>query len=529
MLNSPLAVRMNDGYIDQHVTAKATNLAFTKTAPGGYAFGSVRINLPRTAFRDLGPNDRVWFYDARTGRTVFEGYTQNPGMIDGPAGQGWDLEIVGTKVRAGDTSHPLIYIDRDLSGWSKNTSAAASAVGEQSTDPGETLTTDGLRVGFNPGQPIGTGSKANIAYNGIADAGLEVGAVRAQLKSGKTDSGYQVVLVVRGGTPDELPLGSNISTTLVGANRIVGDHFSGGTNYISFALVRTGGATNVADDATWSWLTDVAVVGRRMDRYGTLLSGATEIISNTYVRADWIVEDLLGRILTMADPVLSTVEAATFQIDQLAYPDGATAQRVLEDLGLYEPDMLWEFLHSTPRGVLFRYRRWPTTTRYEISVDDGYEAPGGEADQRNRIKVYWTDAAGRAQSVTVTSDVPALGSRIIDADSVTLPEGLGSETNAIRVGQEILASKASPPKAAQATVDRRIRDRLTGHDVWPWEIEPGYMVRVRETGDLLRLTEVRYEDSSVSASLTLGEPALSDEQRLARLQREVRRMGGRVA
>jgi hypothetical protein len=40
----------------------------------------------------------------------------------------------------------------------------------------------------------------------------------------------------------------------------------------------------------------------------------------------------------------------------------------------------------------------------------------------------------------------------------------------------------------------------------PWEIEPGYLCRVRETGDDLRITQVDYDDDSCSMLLTLGTP-----------------------
>jgi hypothetical protein len=68
-------------------------------------------------------------------------------------------------------------------------------------------------------------------------------------------------------------------------------------------------------------------------------------------------------------------------------------------------------------------------------------------------------------------------------------------------------------------VRRPIVDQLTGHTVMPWEIEPGYLCRVRETGDDMQITQVDYDDDSCSMLLTLGNPVLTDEQRLARLSR----------
>jgi hypothetical protein len=54
----------------------------------------------------------------------------------------------------------------------------------------------------------------------------------------------------------------------------------------------------------------------------------------------------------------------------------------------------------------------------------------------------------------------------------------------------------------------------------PWELEPGYLCRVRETGDELRITQGDYDDEDdCSMLLQLGTPMLTGEQRLAQLYR----------
>lgn len=535
MLNAPIAVRVNDGYVDQHVTRHASGLRFTKTAPGGYAYGAVQLNLPRTAFRDLGPADRVWFYDARTGRTLFEGFTQNPGGIDGPAGQGWDLGLLGTMTLANDESQPLLYVDRDITAWENDTRSLPSSsvdVGEWPADP----TVSRIRTLFQTGNVINDNDFVRSQYLRYVGIDMKPGAIAIRgLQSGITPGIGSYLCVV---TTDIGAIKINFMTT-TGTSFTVwadvpggpGEYWDPASEKLAVQLVRNGGATNLtgASDLYYSDWVGPIVIGRRMDRNGTLLTGPTGLRSATDVYASEVVEDLLGRLFPQGDRILSTVEATDYPIEQLVYTEGATMQRVLGDLALYEPDMLWEVLESTSRGYRFNYRRWPTTSRYEISVADGYEVPGGDADLRNRIRVYWTDQDGREKSVRVTSDTD-IGGRWVDDEPIRLPEGLGSEANATKAGVEALAAKASPPKAAKAVVRRRIRDRLRGHDVWPWEIEPGWLVRVRETGDLLRLTQVDYDDDpDPQATLTLGVPLLSQEQRLAIMQRELRRLGGRVA
>lgn len=516
-MRGSLSVRINDGYRSRNVTASVAGLKFRKTAPGGHHSASMQITLPHDAFTDLGPADKVFIYDARTAGTVWEGYTEDPGVTDGPVGQSYDLSAMGGVVLLADESQQLLYIDRDLA-WEKYTLSAASATADQGADPAGVDSRPGLHMGFNPGQPVGTNGQANMGYNRAREAGVQIGAVRVTVKSGKIDAGYANQLAARGGASSDIAIGSGISTTATSGVYFVGTHLPLGTNAVALNLIRTGAPTNVADDNTWSWYTDVAVAVRRMDRYGTLAADAAAMATSEYVRADWVVEDLLGRALPMLDPATAVVDATTAQIDQLAYPDGATARQVLDDLGLWEPDYVWEVLESNTIGLhRFNYRAWPATPRYEISTRDGYSAPGGEVDLCNRVSVYWTDAQGRSQSTIVTSVVEALGGRTRDAEPITLPAGLGSAANAARIGAQVLASKSGRARAASAKVRRPIIDHLTHSTVMPWEIEPGYMVRVRETGEDLRLTEMEYDDDECATTLTLGEPVLSTEQRVARL------------
>lgn len=539
-MRAPLGVRINDGKNDRRIEGKTTGLKFRKTAPGGFHSASMTLNVPRDAFTDLGPADRVYIYGP-TGRTLWEGFLDNPASTDGPAGQSIEVSALGTMNLAQDQSKALVYIDRDLGGWVAYAGSATSANATTSNDP-TGGSGEGLITGFNPGQAIGTSAVAQIRYEAFNRAGWLAGAINTDARSGKIDTGYRTELAYSGpgGTFGFVTILSGTGITTIPANesRFVGASIDA----LSLRLKRTGGATNIADDNTWSWFTNISVVGARLDRFGTLLTGSGPLVSTTYVRADWVVEDLLGRSLSnLIDPTLSTVQVTTYQIDQLAYHDGATAAQVLDDLTLWEPSMLWEILEHTGRGYRFNYRAWPTTARYEVSVKDGYSAPGSDVDLCNRIAVKWTDEQRNDRTTIVyASSAPGVvpswipsgaaptvfaaslkaledAGRAKDAEPVMLPEGRGSAANAQRIGEQVLAAKADPPKAATVTVRRRLVDLTRGGTVMPYEIEPGYMVRVRETGDLMPLTEVEYNDDDGSATLTLGVPALSIEQRVARL------------
>ena len=535
-MRGALAVVVVDGDTHRHVTASVRGLRFTRAASGGFTFASMRLRLPRGAFRNLGPADRIIISDARTGRTVWEGFAENPGVIDGPGGQEYDLSAIGTTILAGDSSQALVYVDRDLAPWQefKSTQSAYSASAQTSDDPTaaeDAADTPGLLCQMNPGQPVGSFKVAVVRYAALETAGMEVGGIAGTVVSGKTDAGYVPDLVSRIGSTAsvaELHSGTRqISTTPYPFSVRAGTtELPAGRKRLELRLKRIGGATNVADDDTWSFFRNVQVFAQLLDRYG-IARHMLDPMSGGLLRAFDVVDDLIGRVMRFVDAPASTVAFTPARIDQLAYPDGATAQQVLDDLSLWESGHLWEILEHTGNGYRFNYRPWPTAPRYEISAAlDGFDAPGGDVDLCNRIAVYWTDHRGRRRSRIVTASVPALDAagRTRDAEPIELEDGRGSAANAQRIGEQTLAAKNTPPKAGTATVSRWILDRDTGRMVAPWEIETGYMVRVRETGDDLRLTEIEYDDEAAASTLTLGEPVLTEDQRIARLSKPKRRV-----
>lgn len=536
-IRSPLAVRVATGTVDRHVTKQASGLKFTKKALGGYAGGEVRIASPRDEFNGtLGGGDHIWVY-APDGRTLIEGYCDNPGRGDGRSGQDHQISFLGTQSLAQDQRHVLFYRDTDLGSYEE---FAASKITQSqvttSEDPDAAIQGDGLLTQLTAGQAVGTNAEARGEYRRLLDAGLEVGAITATVKSGKTDANYRTELPYGGtGGTGFSAHGANMNPTAVAFSRYVGEsgHFPIGTNRIGLRLRRSGAATNIlsSDDTTWTWWHNVAVLMRRMTRYGVPVTGVAGMVTAAYVRADWVVEDLIGRMFNgLIDPAIASVVAETIptQIDQLTFPDGATAADVLNHLAT-QIDYLWSIGAGNPDGsggYAFSWHPWPTEPRYEISTADGFDQPGGEYELCNRILVTWGDAAGRKQSlpVTVTSaDYPELADleragRIRDAETIDLPDGRGSAENAQRIGEQILGQRATAPRSATATVRHPIRDRLRGGWVEPYAIEPGYPVVVRETGETLRLTEMTFDDAdNASTSLVLGNPVLSEDELIARL------------
>ena len=539
--NAPVSVRVSDGSTDRHVTGYVSGLRWTKMVNAGHQSCSFRMTLPRGTFSDLGPEDRVWVYDDRTGRCLFDGYLENPTPTDGPDGEVYDVSALGGVALANDQSEPLIYLDTRTDQWVKSDNSTTSGTVEDVDVVGQPA----RRVGFPGGNVVANGAVIAADYRAIRDARMKVGGLRVFSGSGRDDTDYRLDLYAG---PDDgsgslfvVGSSSGIQTTGVDESFFTGDTYTlsgGGTgamadaDRVAIQLRRTGGATNVAVDDVYADLVHLSVLGQRYDRHGTLLTGSADLGPASSVYAHQVVEDLLGRLLTFCDPWTAVVDATTFAIDQLAFPDGVKAADVLSALSRWEPDCWWAIGAAGPNGLHeFTYQRWATEPRYVISVKDGYRETGSDVDLCNRVLVSWTDSKGTAQTTIVTAAdlvadgsilptaVDALGSRVKDAEPLTLPDGFGSEANAVQIGKASLLDKINPPRAARAVVSRPIVDRLTGCTVMPWELEPGWPVMVRERGHISRCTQVDYDDDPVAASLTLGTPPLTSEQRQARLAR----------
>lgn len=529
------AVRINDGRTDRHVTAYVTSLRYKKTSPMGFHSAQITLNIDPREFTDLGAGDKIYVYSP-TGRVRWEGFIDNPGRRDSDGGKLLEITAMGTGMITSDQARGLVYIDQSLADWSQYKGNAASGVSAPSSSAGTSddptgSGVQGLLCQLNPGQPIGTNTVAQVEYFTIARAGMEWGACRVITRSGKADAGYNVEMVYSGPSiaAGWIALQTALVTSASAANRYTGAGAGNppdGTDAIRFRLKRTAGVGNVPDDNTWTFFANITMLGRRMTRDGVLVSGTAGMVTNLYVRADWVVEDLVGRMLaTLVDPYAVTIDETGWQIDQFAFADGASMRQVLDALAVFEPDFLWEVLESTPRGYRFGYRAWPTEARYEISTRDGYDAPGSDYDLCNRVTVRWTDETGTSRVTIRTASAaqyPALSSleeqgRVKDAETITLPEGKGSLANAQRAGDLVLADKANPPKSATAVVTRPILDLLTGAWVDPCDIEAGHLVRVRELGDVLRLTEVDVDAIANTAQLQLGTPVLTEEQRFVKL------------
>lgn len=514
----PLSVRLTDGKGNDR-QVRARELRFRKTAPGGHQSASCSIFTDAGAFIDLGPNDRLFVHDVASGECVWEGYTDNPGKTLGPSGEGYDISALGGAARADDAAFPYVLVEQRPDGFVRSDQSTKKAKTE-SDERSEGVPS--WVASTKADSTIATTWEADLVYRGLKHAGMKLARAEAQCDSGINDGNFDMRLVARnaGGSNVVDTANADLAThTLAG---VVVTNFANGRDQLALNVIRS--TSSIASDPDmWFEFWNIVVVAMRLDQYGDDIT--TGYGSNT-VLPHQIVKDMIGRgLLPAIDPDGIVVDTTTYAIDQAAWKDGVTGAGVLDWLTVFEPDYLWEYLTTDQYGRhAFRYRKWDdTTARYEVSTSSGFEQTGGDDDLCNRIAVGYTDKQGKQRTQIVTQTVEALGTRVRDADSVSLPEGMSSPASAQRIGEMLLRQRANPPKAARAVIRRPIVDRRAGRLVNPWEIEPGYSVVVRETGDLLRLTEVEYDHESRSSTLVLGTPVRTVEQLVAQLSRRGRR------
>lgn len=539
-LTLPLAVRLATARADRHVTRKLRDLAFRIVAPGGFASVQMSLDEPLTGQPDwLDYYGRAYVYDARTGATLCEGRLEDPGRSAGRDGQVWDLVAVGPAAHARDRSAPVIYADRQIesTAWRQADLISGQAKGSVSYGDG-TSNVATLRVQWDSGQSIPPSNVLSARYVRLADTGQWVARVGASHVEGAASTVLKVEVVPRWlngyvgtGTPNVAIESDNWTTSSAVLLQRYGNEHTSKFNGVDLRLRQAHTVNVTSGDNYWTNLTDVHVLGSRYLRDGT---EKTSGYTTSTVLASEVVEDLLGRLLPLYDGVNATVDATSHAISQLAYPDGVDAATVLDDLMELEPGYLWEALESNSAGKYrFAWRQWPTSVRYEADVRDGYDGPGSAAGLYNEVTVRWRDVHGQTRTVRVTQDVPVLTAAGLTRSPrpLDLGDNVGSDADATRAGEQFLAEHRYPPNAGRLRIARPILDLQTGRMVAPWEIRPGYLIRVRgvlprvdalnatarDGLTVFKIAAVDFRASDAAATLDLDAYAASTARALADL------------
>jgi hypothetical protein len=526
----PLTVRLSTGRAERHITADLHDLSFRTVVPGGFASARFTLSRPLTIQPDeIAYYGRVYIYDARTGRVVWEGRLEDPGRGAGGSGEVWDLAAVGPAAHAQDRTFPYIMVHTNVSDWQKAEYLTNDMRG------GTVEVTDFGGIGIACRLPSNTDIPANARaaalYNGILEAGQELALISYNWDCGMTSAAFAQRCTTEDAT---VVYESDADTAGGGSTMVVGTNWTLGQASPRLAFQWDGAAsTTGAHDGHWAFFKDVVLAAIRYTKAGSkITSGYTA--ANALVYADQVVADLLGRILNQYDGANAAIAATTYGMDQIAYDHGVTAAAVLDDMMLIEPTFFWAAWESNTAGKhRFEWREWPTTVTYEATVEDGYTSSGSSEGLFNEVRVSYEAPNTLIVTRKRTQTVPELtAAGLTRTGHIALGKEIGSNANAIRVGDQFLADHLTPSNHGQLTVARPVYDHDRGAMVQPWEIRPGKLIRVRgilansnalnatsrDGVTIFKVIAVDYDASSAAATLELDSQPLTLTHLLARME-----------
>ena len=465
-----------------HVTEQAASLAFRKEAVGGVQSITLNLNAPLGSYA-VTHFDDLKVMDGRTAVVIAEGKVSDPGRTAGVDGQTWAVTALGPANHAGDINLPLVYVDQAITDGVRQVDRIAKGPSiTQSTKPGSTSDTapECQVFQFPEGFTVATSDDLTLRYERIREAGMKVGLVAFDVDGGSNDANYSNRIVMRtDGAGGGTSYTATLSTATSSQALVVVTDWTNGRNTVDFKLIYTGGGGAVANDNKWASFGNILIRSMLLDATGADITTGYGL---QYVTAHRVVNDLLGRALPQYDGAGASVDSTnTYQIDSLVYPDGVSPREVFDDLMVLEPAYYWTTGPDvTGNGYQFWWKLWPTTIRYEATLEDGGDFPATTTELYNEVSVRWRDKRGRVRTSLRTGACPALDDAGITRRAIfDVGDEIHTINGAQRVGDNFLAAHKYPANAGTLNVARPIKDLTTGRMVAPHEIEPGELIRVR--------------------------------------------------
>lgn len=528
-LTLPLAVRVVTAKTDRHLTRDLHDLSFRSTAPGGYASATIALNRELSIQPDdIAEFAKVYVYDRRSGATVWEGRLEDTGRSVTDSGQVWQVAATGPSAHAQDRTISVVYVDGTLNSWT---------VGSASTPTVNVVFDDAnnIQMSVGNGTTWGTGLAGLAVYHGLEYTGQEVAKVWVPYGATFTSPNMDARLSTSLGSGSSVHVDNQAVTAPPGflqAARGGVNPITAGHDTVRLRFVRNVSSITPSDDLVTISYGPIVIRGLLKDAAG---NDITSGYVSDYVNVQEVVADLLGRLLPKFDGPNATIASDVFAINQLAYPDGASAAKILDDLMVLLPAYYWAAWESGANGLhRFEWKAWPTDVRYEATAVDGFDSPSSAGELYNAVSVRWRNAGGVGQTTRRTQSVPTLTAAGLTRESyIDLSDEIGSATAAVQAGDQFLAEHQTPVNQGTLTVARPITDFQSGRQVQPWEIKPGHLIRVRNvlprvdafnaTGrdgvTVFRIVAVDFSASQGSATLELDSYPLTVSRAVAELSK----------
>lgn len=136
---APVSVSVETAGGLRNVTRHVSGLQYGKSAPGGHGACSFTLGLPAIDLRGFGPTSRVLVSDARSGRTLWDGYAEYPEPVRTEGRDAHAVTAVGGRVLLGDETAPRLFVDgpsqiTDGDGSASNAQPSVHVSRERSTN-----------------------------------------------------------------------------------------------------------------------------------------------------------------------------------------------------------------------------------------------------------------------------------------------------------------------------------------------------------------------------------------------------------
>lgn len=526
---------------EQWVTRYVDDIQFRSVVPGGFASATITLRLPHGTTTLASPDQRgfsqltelftrIQIVDLQTAEIAWEGRIEDPARQVEP--DMWQIGALGSMVAATDVQRPVFYIDSSMDKWTSAEYIEATGVMETAQFGYWQTSKDddkrSLKTTFQPpyvaidgqtdfswrwdshgyDQPI---ARFTTTHDGIGPNSTQ-------------QPNLSVVIGIAENAAIDVTAFTAAETTKT--NVIGTDYTDQNTRYIvvgsRYNNVSTGGYQITGNDSMQLNIRNPKILGMRQDRFGNKLVTKTPNYVGDYVTVAQVVEDVVGRFLVggwyeagFATPWPGSVRpqdvyidsSDTTQILHLAYPEGATAADILNDLiGQVQTNAYWAIWESNWRaddpdtsdftssaGFRFEFATWPSNWGYLASSQDGFEGQPNGDDVYNFVSYRYPDSAdGNQYHVTTawhgSEMAPELyAGRFTRAVTVNKSDPTTGAT-AASLRDAFLGSKRKVLNAGTLTVQRPIQFYDTGANsftgasrtVQPWMIRPGKLVRIAD-------------------------------------------------
>jgi hypothetical protein len=509
----PVAVRLSNSSIDRIVLA--SQVTYSAVMPGGFERATITLATPLESHRpEIQHLTDCIVYDTRNLEVEFQGRLTVPGrggLIQQITAEGGGLAHLE------DQTKPVIYADQDLTRWARmdlNPQGGRDGVNE-SGDGRPVIT-----LQFPQGLSVPVNGRVAVGYPYLAESGQRIARVAYSHRGGQS-TGFDIELVVRtagAGSSGTVVRDDTISTTesSVVAD-VYGTDWTDVRNWPEVRILRDAAVT-IGDDNAWVAFFGLIVMGTRYNADSTI---KTSGYTTSYVLAHQVFADLLGRLLTHCDGATAAIdETSTVQLDQLAYPDGATARQILDEIISLIGDWYYAFWEWTANSKWrAEFAQYPTTVGFYLRrADDQFDPPSG-ANPFNEADVRWISPAGRVKHTLRTAVVAALtAAGLTRTMRLDLGADAGSTAMANARGDVELAQSQTPTTGGRAVITRPLVDHATGRTLMPWQLPRhivGKLVRVdippasltatveRNGVDVLRVVRAEFDSSTAACTLEL--------------------------